>query len=142
VTFFALGSIVPAKSLTQTPLTLGSLRAEPAVWVILTCVMAYGVAGFVRSRGASRDGARSFRTGIGGFVAAYIAFFIWWRPSEAFIYAAPVQLPIWLLFHAGWVPDQRSRVWRLAVGSACGIVVAASLFLLWELRDPTPEFFQ
>jgi hypothetical protein len=75
-------------------------------------------------------------------VCIYSLFFAWWQPKEAFLYSAPIQLPLWLLLHDRWVERQDSRVWRSAMTVAVAIVVVGNLFLLWRLRNPPPLFFK
>lgn len=56
-------------------------------------------------------------------------------PTEAFLYSAPVLLPIWVLLHGNWLGDQDRRPWQIAMGAAAILVWICSLLLLWEARE-------
>ena len=92
----------------------------------------YAVWGWLRSR-ASQCGP--YRAGLAAYCLAYWIFFVWWMPTEAFLYSAPVLLPIWVLLHGNWLGDQDRRPWQIAMGAAAILVWICSLLLLWEARE-------
>ena len=141
-TLVAFGLITPSRESVRAVLLLSGLEQQWSFWVILVSILTYGAAGLALGRRQLGDQLGSIRQELLVFLIAYILFFIWWQPREGFIYTAPVQLPLWLVLHIGWLRQQESGAWRSLVGAAAAIVIVSSLRLLWELRTPAASFFR
>jgi hypothetical protein len=128
----ALMVSVPATALEA--VTLAELATHAGVWLSFAGVLAYGTIGHVWCRRLAGH-AREMCLGLVAFLAAYLAFFVWWTPTEAFIYSAPFLMPLWLLLHAPWVDMQHRAGWRAAVAAAALAVAAHSVWTVATLPE-------
>jgi hypothetical protein len=104
------------------PLTPAAYVEAPRhAWALSLCVLAYVVFGLARGwKGGRLPGSVAILL----FCVAYGLFFVFFNPGEAFLYSAPIVMPLWLLVHAGYVPLQGRRRWLLAFGALCVAVLA------------------
>lgn len=128
----SLMASVPAAALEV--VTLAELAAHAGVWLGGAGVLAYGALGRVWGGRLTRR-AREMCLGLVAFLAAYLAFFVWWTPTEAFIYSAPLVMPLWLMLHAPWVDAQHRVEWRAAVATAALVIAAHSVWTVATLPE-------
>jgi hypothetical protein len=142
MTFVASATFAPWADLVRTSVRVGPSGTPGIAWLVILVIALYAVSGPLSRRVAPTGGLQALRIELVAFLVAYTLFFIWWRPEEAFLYTAPIQLPLWLVFHIGWLDRQHSRAWRWGMAVAALVVAAGSLRLLWDLRHTAPLFFK
>ncbi len=132
--FVSLALVLTVPPAVLDPVAIGEIATHAGAWLCGALVLAYGVAGYMR-RACLRAGSRGMCLALGVFFAAYVAFFVWWTPSVAFIYSAPLMMPLWLILHAPWVDVQHQFRWRAAVTVAALVVVAHSAWTVATLPE-------
>lgn len=132
--FMSLALVIAAPASALEAVTLTELSAHLGVWVSGAGVVAYGAVGrWWCSR--MPGGTREMCLGLASFVFAYLAFFVWWAPTEAFIYSAPIVMPLWLLLHAPWVEIQHRTSWKVAMAVAALVVAVHSVWTVTTLPE-------
>jgi hypothetical protein len=132
--FVSLSLVVAAPVATLEAVTLAELSMYAGVWLSGASVLAYGAIGRAWSARMTAP-AREMCLGLVVFFVAYLAFFVWWTPTEAFIYSAPLVMPLWLLLHAPWVEAQHRPGWRRAIAVAAVLVAAHSVWTVATLPE-------
>lgn len=128
----ALVLSVPAETLET--VELAGLIEHAGMWLNGVVVLTYGAIGRVWC-GRPAGHAREMCLSLVAFFAVYVAFFVWWTPTEAFIYSAPLVMPLWLVLHAPWVDVQHRLEWRAAVAVAALVVAAHSAWTVATLPE-------
>lgn len=116
VAFAVMPIVIPFPIDAADPLSFSSFSHEPVVWLALASLIAYGV--------------RMRRWPLPLYCFLYLAFFVCWTPREAFVYSAPLLMPLSLSMHSGWVDRQDSRRWRLGMVLACAVTIVYSVFTI------------
>jgi len=136
--FFVFSEFIPAIELTAfAPLTAESLvHARPITYVLAIVVIAYALAGF---RAARNSRGPNDRIALGVFCGAYLTFFVFYNPGDAFLHASPFVLPFWLLLHSAFVARQDTRSWRTAMFAMCLAAILNNGILLAKARREDPQ---